>query len=66
MKIIKKKMHRRPKKHRPSDINRNNVNLNKCITKIEGAPSDYTIVEEKGKLVFPSKIARLKLNLLLY
>eukprot|EP01039_Chlorochromonas_danica_P002718 gene2718-2968_t len=44
MKIIKKKMHRRPKKHRPSDINRRNVNLHKCITKIENAPADYTLI----------------------
>eukprot|EP01041_Mallomonas_annulata_P001434 gene1434-2760_t len=43
-KIIKKIMHKRPIKHRLSDINRNNVNMNKCITKLEGAPSDYTIV----------------------
>ena len=49
-KIIKKKMDRRPKKHRPSDIHRNNVNFNKCITKIPGAPTDYTIVAEQGKL----------------
>lgn len=44
MKIIKKKMHRRPKKHRPSDINRRNKNLNKCINHIPGAPPEYTIV----------------------
>eukprot|EP01031_Cornospumella_fuschlensis_P027833 gene27833-33614_t len=44
MKIIRKKMHRRPKKHRLSDINRNNRNLNKCITKVENAPPEYTIV----------------------
>ena len=43
-------MHKRPKKHRLSDINRNNSNLNKCITKIEGAPSDYTIISAEGKL----------------
>jgi hypothetical protein len=36
-------MHRRPKKTRPSDINRRNVNQDKCITKIEGAPADYFI-----------------------
>jgi hypothetical protein len=43
-KIIKKKMHNRPKKHRLSDINRKNVNFGKCITKLENAPADYTIV----------------------
>ena len=47
-KITKKMMDRRPKKHRLSDINRNNVNLNKCITKIEGAPADYTIIPAEG------------------
>jgi hypothetical protein len=39
-----KKMHNRPKKHRLSDINRNNQNLGKCITKVEGAPAEYTII----------------------
>ncbi|RYH12530.1 hypothetical protein EON65_38075 [archaeon] len=48
MKIIRKKMHRRPKKHRPSDINRNNRNLNRCITKVENAPPQYTIVSAEG------------------
>jgi len=43
-KIIKKKQDTRPIKHRLSDINRNNVNLNKCITKVENAPADYTIM----------------------
>jgi hypothetical protein len=43
-KIIKKKQDKRPKKHRLSDINRKNINFGKCITKIEGAPSDYTII----------------------
>ncbi len=38
-KIIKKKQDQRPKKHRLSDINRTNVNLNKCITKVLNAPS---------------------------
>ena len=47
-KIIKKKMDRRPKKHRISDINRNNVNLNKCITKVPNAPSEYTIISAEG------------------
>ena len=37
-------MHNRPKKHRLSDINRNNVNLHKCITKVENAPAEYTLV----------------------
>jgi len=43
-KIIKKKQDTRPIKHRLSDINRKNVNLNKCITKVENAPADYTIM----------------------
>lgn len=43
-KITKRMMDRRPKKSRPSDINRNNVNLHKCITKVENAPADYTVV----------------------
>jgi hypothetical protein len=43
-------MHKRPIKHRPSDINRRNINLDKCITKVEGAPSDYTIVSAAGKM----------------
>ena len=43
-KIIKRKQDRRPIKSRLSDINRTNVNLNKCITKVEGAPADYTMV----------------------
>lgn len=43
-KIIKKKMDTRPIKHRLSDINRKNVNLNKCITKIADAPAEYTII----------------------
>lgn len=43
-KIIKKKQDQRPKKHRLSDINRSNVNFGKCITKLENAPADYTIV----------------------
>lgn len=49
-KIVKLKMDKRPKKHRLSDINRKNVNLNKCITKVEGAPADYTIVSAEGKM----------------
>lgn len=43
-------MDKRPKKHRLSDINRKNVNLDKCITKIENAPSDYTIISAAGKM----------------
>lgn len=43
-------MDRRPKKHRPSDINRNNQNLHKCITKLEGAPAEYTLVAAEGIL----------------
>lgn len=48
-KITKRMMDRRPKKTRPSDIHRNNVNFGKCITKVVGAPPDYTIVAEKGE-----------------
>jgi dephospho-CoA kinase len=47
-KITKRMMDRRPKKSRPSDINRNNVNLNKCITKIQGASSEYTLISGEG------------------
>ena len=47
-KIIKRKQDRRPLKSRLSDINRNNVNLNKCITKVEGAPAEYTLVSAAG------------------
>jgi len=43
-KVTKKMQHYRPKKHRLSDINRKNVNLHKCITKVEGAPSEYTMI----------------------
>ena len=39
-------MARRPKKSRPSDINRNNQNMDKCITKVENAPSEYTLMTE--------------------
>ena len=39
-------MSRRPKKHRLSDINRNNVNADKCITKVANAPSEFTMVGE--------------------
>ena len=49
-KIVKLKMDKRPIKHRLSDINRKNVNLNKCITKVVGAPADYTIVSAEGKI----------------
>jgi len=43
-KITKKMQHYRPKKHRLSDINRKNVNLHKCITKVDNAPSEYTMI----------------------
>ena len=43
-KIIKKKMHNRPKKLRLSDVNRSNINLDKCITKVAGAPAEYTLL----------------------
>lgn len=43
-KIIKKKQDKRPKKHRLSDINRSNINLDKCITKVENAPAEYTLI----------------------
>ncbi len=48
MKIIKKKMHRRPKKKRLSDINRNNVNFGKCINKWPNAPPEYTLRTAEG------------------
>eukprot|EP00595_Chromulina_sp_UTEXLB2642_P002681 CAMPEP_0196764258 /NCGR_PEP_ID=MMETSP1095-20130614/5767_1 /TAXON_ID=96789 ORGANISM="Chromulina nebulosa, Strain UTEXLB2642" /NCGR_SAMPLE_ID=MMETSP1095 /ASSEMBLY_ACC=CAM_ASM_000446 /LENGTH=98 /DNA_ID=CAMNT_0042119397 /DNA_START=170 /DNA_END=466 /DNA_ORIENTATION=+ len=48
-------MDRRPKKHRLSDINRNNVNLNKCITKVENAPSEYTLVSAEEHLKIREK-----------
>ncbi len=51
-KIIKKIQDRQPKKHRPSDITRQNVNLNKCITKVEGAPPEYTIVTAEGNELY--------------
>ncbi len=51
-KIIKKIMYRRPKKHRPSDIFRNNLNLNKCITKLENSPPEYSFVSIQGLLFF--------------
>ena len=44
-------MDKRPIKHRLSDINRKNVNLNKCITKVVGAPADYTIVSAEGNSI---------------
>jgi hypothetical protein len=46
-KITKRMMDRRPKKSRPSDINRNNVNEGKCITKMENAPAEYTLMSEE-------------------
>jgi hypothetical protein len=45
-KAIKKVMHRRPKKKRPSDINRNNVNLNVCITKYPFKHPDYDLEDD--------------------
>lgn len=47
-KITKRMMDRRPKKSRPSDITRNNVNFGKCITKVEGAPTEYTLLSAEG------------------
>ena len=44
--------HYRPKKHRLSDINRKNVNLHKCITKVDNAPSEYTMISADGKRNF--------------
>lgn len=41
-------MDRRPKKHRLSDVNRNNVNMNKCITKVVDAPTEYSILSAEG------------------
>lgn len=51
-KVIKKKMHTRPKKSRPSDINRSNTNANKCITKVPNAPADYTLMSAEGIYLF--------------
>jgi hypothetical protein len=48
-KSIRRIMDKRPIKHRPSDINRNNVNLNKCITKFDTDIPDYTVVADEGK-----------------
>ena len=50
-KIIKKIMDRRPKKSRPSDINRNNVNLNVQFAQLEEykAIPDYTVVSYERK-----------------
>jgi hypothetical protein len=47
-KITKRMMDRRPKKSRPSDIFRNNVNLNKCISKVPNAPDDYALLTPEG------------------
>jgi hypothetical protein len=47
-KVTKKMMKNRPKKHRLSDINRKNVNLHKCITKVENAPAEYTLMSAEG------------------
>jgi hypothetical protein len=49
-KVTKKMMKNRPKKHRLSDINRKNVNMHKCITKVENAPAEYTLMSAEGKL----------------
>ena len=48
-KITKRMMDRRPKKSRPSDINRNNQNHGKCITKMDLGP-DYTLLPAAGRL----------------
>ncbi len=44
-------MHKRPKKHRPSDINRNNVNLNIALEQLPESQAipDYTIVSYERK-----------------
>ena len=47
-KIVKRKQDKRPIKSRLSDINRKNVNMNKCITKVENAPADYSIISAEG------------------
>lgn len=44
-KIIKRKMDERPKKKRPSDIHRNNANLNKGIHDFDRETPEYTIVK---------------------
>jgi len=45
-KVIKKIMHRRPKKKRLSDIHRNNQNMDKCINHVPGAPDEYTLLAD--------------------
>lgn len=44
-------MHKRPKKHTPSDINRNNVNLNVALEQLPEykAIPDFTIVSYERK-----------------
>ena len=44
-KIVKKKMDRRPKKKRLSDIGRTTVNTGKCITKIADLPPEYLFLK---------------------
>jgi hypothetical protein len=43
-------MDKRPIKHRLSDINRNNINLNKCITKVANAPPEFEFLTVERKL----------------
>jgi len=59
-KITKRMMDRRPKKSRPSDINRNNQNHGKCITKMDLGP-DYTLLPAAGRLAVFFAHARWKL-----
>ena len=49
MKTIKKIMHRRPKKKRPSDIHRRNVNFGKSINQWPDAPPEYTLRTQEGE-----------------
>ncbi len=52
-KAIQKIIHRRPKKTRPSDIYRNNVNLNKCLENIPNSiGEDYEILTPQGNVLF--------------
>lgn len=51
-KIIKRKMDERPKKKRPSDIHRNNVNKDKCINVIGRDIPEYRVLKPEGMSLF--------------
>lgn len=48
-KAIRGVMDKQPRKSRPSDINRRNINHNKCITRVPQGP-DYTFAKDLSKL----------------